>query len=58
MSLPQDPFILLSYVNTQLRDRFSSLEALCADAGVAAEDVVSKLEAAGFRYDPEQRQFK
>lgn len=26
MSLPNDPMILLSYVNTQLRDFYSSLE--------------------------------
>lgn len=58
MTLPQDPFILLSYVNTQLRDNFSSLEALCDDAGTTPADVISKLEKAGFRYDPEQRQFK
>ena len=56
--LPQDPFILFSYVNTQLRDSFSSLEALCADAGVRVEEVTSKLEQAGFRYDPEHRQFR
>lgn len=58
MTLPQDPFILLSFVNTQLRDNFPSLEALCDDAGVTVEDVVSRLEKAGFRYDPEQRQFR
>ena len=29
--LPKDPFILLSYVNTRLRDRFSDLEELCED---------------------------
>ena len=56
--LPQDPFILFSYVNTQLRDNFSTLEALCDDAGVSVEDVVSRLEKAGFQYDPEQNQFR
>ncbi len=56
--LPQDPFILFSYVNTQLRDNFSTLEALCDDAGVSVEDVVSRLEKAGFQYDPEQHQFR
>lgn len=56
--LPQDPFILFSYVNTQLRDNFSSLEAFCDDAGVSAEEIISKLEQAGFRYDPELRQFR
>ena len=27
--LPQDPYILLSYVNTKLRDEYASLSALC-----------------------------
>lgn len=58
MTLPQDPFILLSYVNTQLRDNFSSLEAFCEDAGVSAAEICSKLEQAGFQYDPQLRQFR
>ena len=29
--LPQDPAILLSYVNTKLRDCYPSLAALCDD---------------------------
>lgn len=56
--LPQDPFILLSYVNTQLRDNFSSLDAFCDDAGVPVAEVVGKLEQAGFQYDGELRQFR
>ncbi len=58
MTLPQDPFILLSYVNTQLRDNFSTLEDLCANAGVPVEELVSRLKQAGFQYDPERRQFR
>lgn len=56
--LPQDPFILFSYVNTQLRDNFSSLETFCEDVGVSVKDLVSKLEQAGFQFDPEIRQFR
>lgn len=56
--LPQDPFILFSYVNTQLRDNFSSLEDLCQSEGIPVEDLVSKLEKAGFQYDPQRRQFR
>ncbi|MCI8650839.1 MAG: DUF4250 domain-containing protein [Oscillospiraceae bacterium] len=55
---PQDPFILFSYVNTQLRDNFSSLEALCSDAGVPVTELMAKLEKAGFQYDPKLRQFR
>lgn len=56
--LPQDPFILFSYVNTQLRDNFSSLEAFCKETGVPVAELVSRLEKAGFRYIPELRQFR
>ena len=51
MSLPKDPFMLLSYVNTQLRDNFSSLSELCASLGVNEEDIVSTLANAGYSYD-------
>lgn len=56
--LPQDPFILLSVVNTQLRDRFPTLESLCKEHETTAEALTAKLEAAGFRYDPVQNQFR
>lgn len=32
--IPKDPMILLSYVNTQLRDYYESLEALCTCRGL------------------------
>lgn len=32
--LPQDPYILLSYVNTKLRDEYASLSALCSGLDV------------------------
>ena len=35
--IPQDPVILLSYVNTKLRDQYSSLEQMCHDMGVNIE---------------------
>jgi hypothetical protein len=43
MSLPKDPFMLLSYVNTQLRDNYASLRELCGSLGVNEEDIVSTL---------------
>ena len=33
--IPKDPVILLSYVNTQLRDYYESLEALCTCRAVS-----------------------
>ena len=41
--LPKDPHILLSYVNTKLRDQYPSLPALCddldTDQGVAVPGI-------------------
>ena len=57
MALPKDPFMLLSYVNTQLRDNFSSLEELAATLGVSAEDIEKSLDGAGFVYDKDLNRF-
>ena len=51
MALPKDPFMLLSVVNTKLRDYYSTLDALCDDLGENKEDIVSALSAVGFEYD-------
>ena len=57
MALPQDPFILLSVINTKLRDMYPSLDALCDDLGEDAQDIVSRLAAAGFEYDRHSNRF-
>lgn len=56
--LPNDPHILLSFVNTQLRDHYSSLEAFCEDQDISAEALCSRLAAVGFQYDPQLNQFR
>ena len=43
MPLPQDPMILLSYVNTKLRDEFPSLRELCLTLGVDEEDLCRRM---------------
>lgn len=58
MSLPQDPFILLSWVNTKLRDEYPSLAALCGGEGADQEALTAKLADAGFAYDPGQNRFR
>lgn len=55
--LPQDPMILLSYINTKLRDDYPSLDALCDDLDADREELVRKLEAVGCAYDPEKNRF-
>ena len=56
--LPNDPIILLSVVNTKLRDGYSSLGALCDDLGESREEIESKLKAVGFEYDEASNSFK
>ena len=55
--LPQDPMILLSYVNTKLRDDYSSLDELCAGLDADREEIVQTLEGVGYRYGREKNRF-
>ena len=56
--LPNDPIMLLSVINTKLRDEYSSLDELCSALDVDRAALESKLAAAGFEYIPAQNQFK
>ena len=55
--LPKDPVILVSFVNTKLRDFYSSLEEFCEEMDADQQEITEKLSAAGYRYDEEQNQF-
>ena len=55
--LPRDPAILLSYVNTQLRDFCGSLEDFCAQYDISPEDLTARLAAIGYHYDRERNRF-
>ena len=56
--LPNDPAILLSVINTKLRDQYSSLEALCDDMDVSEEEIKHKPKLLGYEYDSEQNRFR
>ena len=55
--LPQDPYILLSFVNTKLRDEYSSLSELCAALDADETELRDTLAALDYRYDPGRNQF-
>ena len=55
--IPKDPVMLLSYVNTQLRDFYSSLDALCEDKGIRKEELVEKMKSIEYVYEVDQNQF-
>lgn len=58
MNLPDDDFILLSLINTKLRDEYRSLAQLCEEEGIDLEKLSGRLAAAGYAYDEEQNAFK
>lgn len=55
--IPKDPVILLSYVNTQLRDFFDSLDALCSLRGIKKDELIAKLDSIDYHYDDHLNQF-
>lgn len=58
MNIPKDPMILLSFVNTKLRDEYRSLEEFCKEHNLDVEALKKKLEEIGFQYNAELKQFK
>ncbi|MEE1350690.1 MAG: DUF4250 domain-containing protein [Clostridia bacterium] len=57
MQLPNDPAILLSVINTKLRDFYSSLDILCDDLEIDKDEIVNKCRMIGYEYSPERNQF-
>ncbi|MDY5315244.1 MAG: DUF4250 domain-containing protein [Sodaliphilus sp.] len=55
--LPQDPIMLFSYVNTQLRDVYSSLDEFCKATDVDRDWLEKKLKDVGFEYSEELNKF-
>ena len=43
MPLPNDPFILLSVINTKLRDFYPSLAELCSSEDISCEELETAL---------------
>ena len=57
MNLPKDPIMLLSVVNTQLRDNYPSLAEL-AGAYMTTEDSIKEaLASVDYHYDESRNQF-
>lgn len=56
--LPRDPVMLLSVVNTKLRDYYSTLDVLCEDMQVDKQELIGKLEMIRINtYDAGSNQF-
>jgi hypothetical protein len=55
--IPNDPAILLSYVNTKLRDYYASFDDMCDDMQLDGKAVEDKLNLIGYKYNAERNQF-
>ena len=55
--IPQDPVMLLSYINLKLRDKYSSLDLLCEDLDVSKTEIIEKLKSINYSYDEKLNQF-
>ena len=55
--IPNDPVMLLSFVNLKLRDFYSNLDAMCDDLDIDKEELVKKLEGIDYHYNAERNQF-
>lgn len=55
--VPKDPVMLLSYINTQLRDNYPSIQELCSSLDLEQEEIIFKLRAIQYGYDQGKNQF-
>ena len=57
MNLPNNPFVLLSYINTKLRDNYSSLDELIDDLDLDKEEIINTLKSINYEYDIDLNKF-
>ena len=55
--IPQDPVMLLSFINLKLRDFYGSLKQLCDDLDVNEQEIRDKLASIDYHYNEERNQF-
>lgn len=56
-NLPRDPVMLLSFINTQLRDNYRSFDELAAAYQADGAAIAETLRAIDYEYDASVNQF-
>lgn len=56
-NLPKDPVMLLSVINTKLRDQYDSFSSCCEDLDLDSQEMIEKLRTINYEYDENQNQF-
>ena len=57
MAVPKDPVILLSYINTKLRDYYPTLDALCDGLDLDKHALIETLASIHYYYVAEKNCF-
>ncbi len=55
--IPKDPVMLMSFLNTKLRDFYPTLERLCEELDLDQKEMTDKLNGIGYTYDADKNQF-
>ena len=50
-NIPNDPMMLLSFLNMKLRDFYPDLNALCQDLELDKDAIIDKLATIDYHYD-------
>ena len=58
MNMPNNPIILLSYINTQLRDNYANLDDLCLSLDCSKSEIIYMLSKINYEYNESLNQFK
>lgn len=57
MNLPNDKMMLLSVVNTKLRDEYKNLDELCEDMNEDKNEIINKLKEIDYEYNEKLNRF-
>ena len=57
MTIPKDPYILLSFINTKLRDEYPGIEDLCKSLNIDLYELEHALTGIEYTYVRELNQF-
>lgn len=57
MSLPTDRMMLLSVINTKLRDYYKNLDELCDDLNEDKNEIINKMKEIDYSYDEKLNRF-
>ena len=55
--IPNDPVMLLSFVNMKLRDFYGNIDELCKDLDIDKDKLIEKLAKIDYAYNEETNKF-